>query len=228
MIIGWATNVNQRILDTTSLVHGEGGYVEDGDMAGRKNRRLTSYITPDIYNVTMDFNWEEKDSNGESEYDRFLKWFNYKHRRGVNPFEFPSIRKFKTSGSNEMARYKITSSLNASKSGFCMRVTMTWEEVYDGYIEIPEDDYSMDHIVAQNGKVTIYFKNAPLSLPTIQELNFVVKDVNNGSIVAGNIEKIEQDGNAVSLYFSHISQPGIYKVSAGINNNIMSHTIGIE
>ncbi|MBQ0111954.1 MAG: hypothetical protein KBT03_02380 [Bacteroidales bacterium] len=138
-IIGWPVGVNRRILDSTSIVVGDKGYVEDsGDQASFTERRLVSLYAPDTYNVSMDFNWEDKDENGESELDRFVKWYKFRHKRGVNPFEFPSISKFNSFGATKTCYYTITGPLQLQKSGYCMRVTMAWKEFYSGVIEIPD------------------------------------------------------------------------------------------
>ena len=146
-IIGWATGVNKKVLDSTSITVGDKAYVEDsGDTSSFSERRLTSLYSPDSYNVVMEFDWLTKDENGKSELDRFVDWYKYRHKRGVNPFEFPAISNFNILGSIKTCYYRITSSLSMQKSGYCMKVTMTWQEYYSGVIEVPDVDVSVNSV----------------------------------------------------------------------------------
>lgn len=162
--VGWPVNVNTKILDSTTISIGEGGFVEDSSSNGFKYRRATSLANPNKYQVTMDFDWLTKDANGLSEYDRFVRWFEYKHQYGANPFWFDSITRFSIngpvydgSGNIVQCKYKISSALNCQKSGFSMRVTMTWEEVYVGIIEIQEDQLVLDRTEGKLGEITLVF-----------------------------------------------------------------------
>lgn len=161
-LVRWPPSVNKRIIDSTTITIGENAYVENKSDSGNfSDRYLTSLFSPDTYQVVMDFDWQEKDSNGDSEFDRFVKWYKYDEQRGANPFEFPSITRFGVNGSGyyqsemgetskdssykagnsvELSRYKITSALQIQKSGFCYRVSMTWQEVYTKIIEIKNNE----------------------------------------------------------------------------------------
>lgn len=170
--VGWPVNVNTKIIDSTTISIGEGGFIEDQSSNGFKYRRATSLASPDKYNVTMDFNWLEKDENGLSEFDRFVRWFKYKHQYGANPFWFDSIARFSIngpvyddSGNVVQCKYKIASALNTQKSGFCMRVTMTWEEVYVGEIEYTEKDLTLDRLEGKKGEITLVY-NRPFTTET--------------------------------------------------------------
>ena len=92
MYIGWATNVNKEIIDSTTISVGNGATVEDSiETGGQKKKRLVSANPPDKYNVTMAFNCVEKGNDGLTELERFYAWYKYQHRYGVNPFIFPAI-----------------------------------------------------------------------------------------------------------------------------------------
>ena len=153
-IIGWPMGVNKKILDSTSITVGEKGYSEDaGDAGVFSERRLNSLYAPDTYPVSMDFNWLEKDENGKSELDRFVDWYKYRHKRGVKPFEFPAISNFNIRGSIKTCYYKIISAPTMQKSGFCMRVSMQWTEVYRGLIEIPDAIVSVNTVEVKVGQL---------------------------------------------------------------------------
>lgn len=91
-VIGWPVNVNQRILIDTSITEGEGGKVEDQTSNGHKETRATSLVTPKKYNVKMDFDWGGTgsefqypvDANGRTEYDRFIRWYQFSHQKERN------------------------------------------------------------------------------------------------------------------------------------------------
>lgn len=163
-VIGWNADVNTKILDSTTISIGDTGFIEDSSSNGFKQRRASSLISPDKYQVTMDFDWLTKDADGRSEFDRFVLWYKYKHQYGSNPFWFESISRFNINGpvigydgNPVMCQYKITSAPSFSKSGFCMRCTMTWEEVYGGLIKVDEKKQALDKIeVYQNRVVATY------------------------------------------------------------------------
>jgi len=138
-IIGWANNVNKTIIDQTSITIGDGSFQENKNEAGFDERQLTSLVPADTFNVVMDFDWYTEDENGLTEFDRFKAWYKFQHLRGVVPFIFPSITKENIMGKTKECYYKITSGLQATKSGFCQRVTMTWKEVFTGVISIPDE-----------------------------------------------------------------------------------------
>lgn len=98
--VGWATNVNKIILDSTTITVGEGATIQDSlETGGQKKSRLVSANPSDKFSVTMAFNCVEKDVDGDgkwvgdglTEYERFMAWFKYQHCYGTNPFMFPAI-----------------------------------------------------------------------------------------------------------------------------------------
>lgn len=156
-VLLWADNVNQRILDSTSITAGTGSVVEDTMESGIKRRRLTSNAVPDSFPVTMDFDWLEKDNQGFSEYDRFMRWYKYAHKRGTIPFSFPSITRFNTQGSLQDSLYLITTEPQAVKSGYSMRVTMTWKEYFTGVIEVGVDTKTIIKVNGDSTLLRIYY-----------------------------------------------------------------------
>lgn len=185
--IGWPTDVNSIILDSTTVSIGEGATIEETLQSGGKKRtRLASTAIPDRFSVTMDFDFIKRDANGLTEKDRFLNWLKYKHKYGANPFEFKSILiGSREQKSNEvMTYYKISPGVSMQKSGFCMRTTMTWEEDIVGSIVIedvvPVVDY--DNCVLQRvnneHRIVIVYTEHPDIVPTTQ--TFTVQKVYNG------------------------------------------------
>lgn len=94
--IGWPTNVNKIILDSTTVTVGDGATVQDSlETGGQKKTRLARENSSDKYSVTMTFSFTEEskegDPNGFTELDRFWVWYKWVHCYGTNPFRFPAI-----------------------------------------------------------------------------------------------------------------------------------------
>lgn len=221
-IVSWdSTRVNKVILEETSISVGENGYVEDTDAAGFHDRRLTAFSIPDKYNVTMDFDWggagsefQKPATDGISEYDWFVRWYKYTHQRGANPFWFPCIaeKPVNNLGHKGMCLYRITSALNASKSGYSMRVTMTWEEVYSGTVEVSTVTPEFDSIIAYNGKISAIFSNIPSSDPIFSNFNLKMKLRSDSSWSTIPLIEMSGDENKYNLTYSKITVPGEYDV----------------
>lgn len=219
-IIGWATGVNKKILDSTSITLGDKGFVEDsGDTGAFQERRLTSLYSPDTYNVTMDFDWLEKDENGKSELDRFVDWYKYRHKRGVNPFEFPSISNFNIFGSTKTCYYKITSAPSMQKSGFCMRVTMIWQEYYSGVIEIPDQVIGVNAVEVEVGQsrclAHVSFTQCFDTEPRESDFPLFISAKPLGTetiphFVIANTRILSSYGNSIRYEFTKPSRKGVY------------------
>lgn len=106
MLIGWATNVNKEVLDSTNVKVGENATIKDStESGGQKKTRVTCANPPDVFSVSMDFDCVTKGydavdpstheiihvDDGLTEYERFMAWYKWKHCYGANPFEFPAI-----------------------------------------------------------------------------------------------------------------------------------------
>lgn len=219
-IIGWATGVNKKILDSTSISIGDKGFVEDsGDSSSFTERRLNTLYAPDTYNVFMDFDWAVKDEDGNSELDRFVNWYKYRHKRGVNPFEFPSISKFNVYGSTKTCYYQITSPLAMQKSGYCMRVSMTWKEYYSGIIEIPDVEISVNGVNISVGqskcKAQISFTQSFDTEPTEGNYPLFISTVPLGEETVEHFKIADtvissSYGNILNYTFQKPSKKGFY------------------
>lgn len=241
MVISWLNSVNRRILDQTQINIGEGGFVEDKSSNGEfKERRLTSLAVPDTFNVVMDFDWLVKDQNGMSEFDRFVYWYKYTHKRGVNPFWFDSITRFGVNTSiedttglgNGKCQYKITSGLKPQKSGFSYRVTMTWEEVYSGpgiKLDI-SDTISLDHVNLENGHAYFYMSNVPVEPLNPSDFKLERKNVEYSSEepwVTIPITSTEVDGDLFNAYFTPITNAN-YFVKLSYKDQSLYETLGVK
>lgn len=178
-VISWRTDINTKILDSTTISIGEGAWAEDSSENGYKQRRAKSLVNSNKFQVTMDFNWLEKDAEGNSEFDRFCNWYKFRHQYGANPFYFESIERFNingpvvgSDGNPIMCQYRITSAPNFQKSGFCMRCSMTWEEVYRGTILAQRPIFQPDHISAERGKIYVVFTDIPAEYPNPETFLF--------------------------------------------------------
>lgn len=145
--IGWPTDVNRIILDSTSISFGENALKSDELESGLKRTLLKGSFTPDKYSVTMSFDWVKQISGrGRTEFELFTEWYKYKHKYGSVPFEFPKILLASNTGiaiyddvekrEGQVEYYKITSAVQGKKSGEEVEVTMTWENVYTGVVSI--------------------------------------------------------------------------------------------
>lgn len=224
MIIGWPTNVNKVILDSTSITVGEGAVVTDNmEVTGVKKRRLGCANPADKFQVNMEFNFSEKDSNGYTELDRFYTWYKFNHQYGINPFEFPAIlinsNRIEGYAQSEIRPghipdsecYVITSAVDGSKSGLCQQVKMTWETYATGVIHVQNNTVSVNSISAENGCVSVNFTDTPTTEPTMND--FSSMKING---VALSISAIVFDGNVTeSVYFEPVTTPGTYTITFG-------------
>lgn len=222
MAIAWADNVNQIIVDQTTLSIGENGFVENSSSDKVvEERALTSLAVPDIFNVVMDFDFEKRDENGLSEFDRFITWYKYYHRRGTVPFWFPSITRFNSNGAinpvnpvtkeTQLCQYKITSAIKPTKSGLSMRCNMTWKEVYSGagILAVPSTLH-LDRMIVRNGHIETYFNHKP-SMPITEGFTVEYKLISAASFEEATITSIEDDGNRYLISFEPL-EAGTYFV----------------
>lgn len=234
-VIDWAPLVNKRILDSTTFTVGQDGYEEDKSSSGNfKDRYLSSLFVPDQFQVQMDFSYmEKKDDYGNiipesssewdnalSEYDRFIKWYKFDHKRGINPFMFPSITKFNVNDVDKnrpMCQYRITSAISPQKSGYCMRVSMTWEEVFSGIIEITETESVLEDLQCKisgtTGKAMAWYsaildsKHCVVNNCTLKYKESTATDWTDAPI----LNCVKQGKNAY-LYFTAPTDKGYYSL----------------
>lgn len=224
-VIVWPAGVNQKVLSETSITTGEGGFKEDKSDNGWGQRRPTSFVNPDKYNVQMDFDWEIEDSEGLTEYNRFMQWYKFMCKFGANPFVFPSINKqMNINGSAKMCHYKITSPLQQQESGSCMRITMTWEEVFSGYIEAtPFHQPALQSITRQENGICFfnYYGNLT-TVPTVSDINLKRKEngssYNPAAITVTDVNFIRD--NTIRVVYEPIVETGQWLVYADDNENI--------
>lgn len=241
MYIGWATNVNKEILESTSITVGEGAVVEDSlETGGQKKSRLARATTSDKYSVKMAFNCIDKGNDGYTESERFWAWYKYRHCYGVNPFLFPAIlinsnRQEGTSQEDivhiverisngditaklpDNEYYVIKSAAEGSKSGHDLEVNMTWETYATGVINVPDDTVSVDHIEAHNGYVDIVLTGTPTAEPTTSTWSMTI----NG--LTEPVTLCTFNGNVTARYYFETKiTPGVYVVTiAGKSSNFV-------
>lgn len=208
--INWCANVNKRILDSTKITIGNNGYFDNKSESGNiTERSLTSIIGLDTFSVVMDFDWLEKDTNGDSEFDRFVKWYKFNHQRGTNPFYFPSITNFTQVGSTKNCLYKITSALSPEKSGFSMRVSMTWEEVYSGILEVSLSEQDVDHIlIEEDGRIEIVYTGIIQSTKTLTSHTIQYKKVNDTDWTTLTLTQVTQTGESLFYNYTPVCESG--------------------
>jgi len=232
--IGFATNVNKIIIDSTNVTVGEGAVITDNiENSSYKRTRLTSANPSDKYSVTMSFSFleESKDSSGLTEIERFWRWYKWEHCYGVNPFKFPAIlinsnrdqghsvedrwyiahqmgEQFTEADVPDFEYYKITSAVQGQKSGTDLLVNMTWETVATGIITIPDEVSEIDHIETDNGYVDVILTETPSTEPTPLTWDVFI----NGT--QETITNCVFDGDlAARLFFQKKTAAGVYEVS---------------
>lgn len=223
--VGWPTKVNRSVLDSTDATVGEGATKEDSLETGKKRSRLTVSNAPKKFNVTMRFNYVDKDAKGLTEKDRFWNWYERVLHYSVNEFQFSDL--MYGIDSEKLCWYKITGAVNGAKSGLDQEVKMTWESSYEGEIIAEEDPVVATRIEAVDGAITVYYSGIPSVSPTTNSfgaLKIKTFTEENGQIVVDeNDEPVfteEQvpltgiryfDGDRVYLYFNKLNDGKLHE-----------------
>lgn len=231
--IGWASHVNKVILSDTSLTFGENATDTDELSSGGKKTRLKSSYVPDKFSVVMAFEADDNvsytDSDGntvtldKTEFQLFVEWYKYKHKYGTVPFEFPKIVYSPQTGikiyddnsnSSLVEYYKITSAVEGSKSGTMIQVTMTWESVYGGIVNIASSTPSVKGIEkATTEYIDIVFSEISDTEPTKDLFTLYINDTEN------DIVGFYFDGAYTArVYFEEIADSGTYTISFAISD----------
>lgn len=172
--VGWPTNVNKSVLDNAQLTVGEGATKEDTLETGKKQGRLTVSNAPKKFSVTMRFNYDERDSRGLTEKDRFWNWYERVLKYSTNEFQFPNL--MYGIDSDKLCWYRILGAVNGAKSGLDQEVQMTWESVYEGEIEADFDEPFVSRIEAEDGAVTVFYTGIPSTSPTTNSFGALMID----------------------------------------------------
>jgi hypothetical protein len=234
--IGWASDVNKIVIDSSTVTVGDGAVVADTlEVGGRKKKRLVNATPSDRYNVIMKFNFVDKDSNNLTELERFYTWYKYQHCYGVNPFSFPAIlinpNRQNSSPSEEY--YIITSAIEGNKDGSEVQISMTWETFATGTFTIPADSSSIDHIAAREwmcsanivwAYIDVYL-SAPLATDPTLNTWTVYFSQNGGNYAAIPLFSVEYDGDrvahlGVAITTSDFSN-GKFMISNFVSNTIV-------
>lgn len=235
---GWCPTVNRVILDSTTITLGENAIKSDELDSGGKRTRLKSDAPSEKYSVTMEFNWIKKDEKGKTELQRFYDWYQYDHRYGSVPFEFPQIIYSPTSGikviddASNVYRseyYKITSAVEGSKSGESVQIKMTWKTVYGGVVSYTEDSIESGDVLIypHNGFIDIYFSTLPPVIPPTTSISLSIeKDgvpLEGFSTVQGSYF---DNSNTLRIFYPLIDELGTYeahiKMDIPVNEEILS------
>lgn len=191
--IGWPTDVNRIILDSTSITFGESATKSDELESGIKRTILKGSFTPDKYNVTMSFDWLHKiPGRNKTEYELFTDWYKYKHKYGSVPFEFPKILLASNTGvaiydtvdkrEGSVEYYRINSAVQGKKSGEEVEVSMTWENVYTGVVSVDTPLPEAVGIQANPNYVDIFFSAVSDTAPIHEQFTVEI----DGSAVTPN------------------------------------------
>lgn len=119
MAATWPEGVRKRVMrDTTWEI--PISVIADETRCGRKKVRPANQLAPDIFNVSMNFTYEE--------YVIFKNWFKTTLRRGAISFMYPAIDEI--NGLDVEYRFVPGSSIQPDNpGGKIVHVPMQWEEV---------------------------------------------------------------------------------------------------
>lgn len=231
--IGWSTKVNRVILSDSKITLGSNATISTELENGGVRKALRGGYCPDVYTVVMEFNYENKDENGKTELQYFYEWYKYKHKYGTVPFEFPKILYSPMTGikgkDNESVKtefYTIKDTVEGSRNGSDIRVQMTWESVYGGVINIPDEELSITSIDVKYGYIDINFNVIPVTIPVSSD--FAVK-VNIDSVFTqvSVVGIFYESGKSLRLYYdTSLLNKGItYTVELTSSSGIYRGTI---
>ena len=207
--IGWPTQCNRIILDSTNITLGDNALRTEALESGYKRSIVRSAFIPEKYQVVMTFNWSKEINNtGKTEFDYFTDWYKYMHKYGQVPFEFPKLLYSSNTGIDVLDTvsqrpasvefYKITSAVTGQKSGEDVEVTMTWETVYGGTVSIPTPTPSVFNLEAHPDYADIHFVAVSSTAPTSNDFQLYIG--NTLTPITGFC----YDGSlTVRLYYAH-------------------------
>ena len=219
---GWPTGVNSIVLDGSSVKIGEGALKNDTLESGLIRGSLRNSYVPDVFPVTMEFDWEIKDEQGETEYTRFIKWYKYIHKFGLIPFEFPQILYSPVTGitvvdinsqSYKVEYYKITSAIEGSKSGTKVKMNMTWKSVYSGVVQVETQPEQIHDLLLFDNHCSIIFSSLSNVNPVSN--NFKIY-IDNFDVETEKLGYFYNDAIA-SIYFPPLT-PGSHSITFEYNS----------
>ena len=228
--IGWPVGVKRVILDSTTLTFGENALKKDELESGGKRTRQKGNYVPDTYSVTMSFDWLHHVfingvDTGKTEFQLFMEWYEYRHKYGEVPFEFPSIIYSKNTGIliydtvdkgiKSVEFYRITSAVQGAKSGEHVQVTMTWETVYGGTVSIATSLPAVVGISATKKFVDVLFSDVSETAPVSSQFTVYL-----GDNVLTKTGFYYDNEKTIRIYYDEI-QSGIVSIAiadyAGLN-----------
>lgn len=184
--IGWASNVNKIILDSTTISVGKDATKSSETGTGKEITTLKGSFVPDEFPVEMEFDcFKIIENTGKTEYQLFLEWYKYQHKFGTVPFEFPKILYSPQTGIKvyddgkifNSEFYKITSAVDGNKNGNCIKVKMTWKTVYSGVVTIPEVNSEISGITkATRDYIDVSFASIGNTEPNSTEFTLYIND----------------------------------------------------
>lgn len=225
---GWASNVNQVILDSTTITIGDSATKQMELSGGGYRSLLKSEHNQDKYSVTMAFDWTTVGSDGKTELQRFYEWYKYVHKYGTVPFEFPRILYSQNTGikvfdekqnAYQAEYYVIESAVEGNKSGSCVEMKMTWKSFYSGVVSYSDPEITSDDIVINplNGYADIEFSVIPNSIPTSSDITLSVKSSSKKELV-NTIKGIFYDSkNTLRIFYDTLTTSGTYTVTVVVN-----------
>ena len=225
-LVGWATGVNQEILNETNGTVGEGAVTVHQRETGGSSSILNSSSVPEQFAVTMLFDNDplNEDANGRTEYERFVLWFERISKYGTIPFEFPVLtHSDPTQTTAGMARYKIPEGkFSWSANGCYVKVTMKWEQVfYKAFIIKNYEPEMLTSLICSNGNIEVNFSSNMTINPTFEQFTIEIKkDSKQSEIITLSGLYMLNEGLSTVFKFDKFSQNGTYFVTVKFNGKV--------
>lgn len=214
-IKNWPVGVNRIILADSGFGHNKNAVVSDKSENGSEMSRLNASGSPDEWKVNMYFSNSKGDSfykkHGITEWEAFVHWFKYHICMGTVPFYFSKVG---DTSETKTCVYKIRAEGMPAYTfqGINVKVSMTWLEVFNDYIEVSFDEPHIDSLCAYNGHVEVWYSDTPEILPEKSQFKFTY---NYNGIVGEELvmEDFLFDGNkSCVFYYPEFTHKGIYEV----------------
>lgn len=219
-IKNWPVGVNRIILSDSGFGHNKNAVISDKSENGSEMSRLSASGSPDEWKVNMYFSNSRNDSffkkYGETEWERFVKWFKYGISMGTLPFYFSKVG---DTEEKKVCVYKIRSDgmPNYTFQGINVRVSMTWLEVFNDYISVTFDEPHIDSLCALNGHVEMWYSDRPEVTPEKEQFAFTYDFTGeDGSFTHEELvmEDFLYDGNkSCVFYYPSFETKGIYEIT---------------
>lgn len=150
--------------------------------------------------------------------------------KGAKPFWFPCITKqsidsLKYGTESKMALYKITSPLNETQSGYSQSITMTWEEVYSGIVNMPDQSgITIKSVTGRSDRLKCTMSEIPSYTPAVSDFSLSYSIVPSTIKNTIPINRLTCENDIVSITFDKIPYSGTINVFLTYKSKTLSYS----